>query len=206
MCNSDTLAEIGRLWKLWLGASNFNTKQAKRFKEKFQDGIKNVRKQYGDREVMTSLPSAGLLAPVSIFAVPEQFRHFWMAGFTDDGPPDVNPANNPNPTFVFCSFGDEFAVECGTDPIAGFHLTEALASSGPDLFDQTALVITKVLRAACQQFNTWCKAVVRRVQYTNASSASLMGRMYAGDGLMLRQALHSVNRPSVADAPIFMAP
>ncbi|KAI6007541.1 hypothetical protein F5J12DRAFT_79382 [Pisolithus orientalis] len=206
MCNSDTLSEIGRFWKLWLGTSNFNAKQAKWFKGNFQDGIKNVRKPHEDGLVMTSMRSAGPLGPLTLFAVTEQFKRFWTTGVTDDGSPDVKPANNPNPTFAFSLFGNEFAVHYGTDPISGFHLAEALASAGLELSTKSPSVIHTIVRTARQQFGTWCKAVIRRVQNTSVSSASLVVRMYAGEALAFCQALHSVNRPSVAHTPIFIAP
>ncbi|KAI6115966.1 hypothetical protein F5141DRAFT_1266072 [Pisolithus sp. B1] len=85
MCNSDTLSEIGRFWKLWLGTSDFNTKQTRRFKERFQDGMKKIRKSFEDCRVITSARSAGPLAPVAFDAVAEQFELFWVTGLTNDG-------------------------------------------------------------------------------------------------------------------------
>ncbi|KAI6007547.1 hypothetical protein F5J12DRAFT_741961 [Pisolithus orientalis] len=206
MCNSDTLSEIGRFWKIWLGTFNFDAKQAKRFKENFQDGIINVQRGHEADLITTSMRSAGPLAPVTLLAVSEQFKRFWMTGVTDDGSPDVKPANNPNPTFAFSLSGEKFAVHYGTDPISGFHLAEALASSGLECSTKSPSVIHKVVRTARQQFGTWCKAVIRRVQNTSVSSASLVVRMYAGEALAFCQALHSVNRPSVTHTPIFVAP
>ncbi|KAI6043442.1 hypothetical protein EDC04DRAFT_2600114 [Pisolithus marmoratus] len=200
----DTLSEIGRFWKLWLGTSNFNANQAKRFKEKFQDGMTNVRKHSEDI-ITTSMRSAGPLAPVTLFAVSGQFKHFWMTGATDDGLPAVKPVDRPNPTFAFFLFGDEFAVHYGTDPVSGFHLAEALASSGLELSNKSASAIHKLVQAARQQFSTWCKAVVPCVQNSSASSASLTVRMYAGEALAFCQALHYINT-SVAHTPIFVAP
>ncbi|KIK13865.1 hypothetical protein PISMIDRAFT_17684 [Pisolithus microcarpus 441] len=205
MCNSDTLSEIGRFWKLWLGTSSFNVTQAERFREDFKNGMKTVRKRVEDSVVTTSMRSAGPLAAVTLFAVSEHFKRFWMTGVTDDGSPATKPANNPNPTFAFSLFGDEFAVHYGTDPISGFHLAEALASSGLESTNKTALVIPKVVRTARQQFSTWCKAVIRRVQNSSASSASLTVRMYAGEALAFCQALRSINA-SAAHTPIFIAP
>lgn len=206
MCNSDTLSEIGRFWKFWLGTSNFNATQAKRFKENFQNGMKSVQKRFEASMVVTPVRSAGPLAQVALLAVSEQFKQFWATGVTDDGFPDVKPANHLNPTFAFSLLGDEFAVHYGTDPLSSFHLAEALASSGPELSNQTGLVIPKIVRTARQQFNTWCKAVIRRVHNTSASSASLTVRMYAGEALAFCQALYSVSRPSVGHTPIFIAP
>ncbi|KAI6104717.1 hypothetical protein EV401DRAFT_642340 [Pisolithus croceorrhizus] len=205
MCNSGTLSEIGRFWRLWLGTSNFDVTQAKRFREDFKKGMKNMRERVEDSIVTTSMRSAGPLAPVTLSAISEQFKRFWMTGVTDDGSPDTKLANNPNPTFAFSLFGDEFTVHYGTDPICGFHLAEALASSGVELPNNSALIIPKVVRAARQQFSTWCKAVTRRVRNTSASSASLVVRMYAGEALAFCQALRSVNA-SVVQTPVFMAP
>ncbi|KAI6022567.1 hypothetical protein EDC04DRAFT_2606966 [Pisolithus marmoratus] len=200
MCNSDTLSEIGRFWKLWLMTTNFDAKQAKRFKENFMDDIKSARKRCRDEVMMASLRAAGPLAPVAQFAVSEQFERFWMTGVADNGSPD-----NPNPTFAFSSFGVEFPMHYGSDPISGFHLAEALTSSGLELSNRAASVIPKVVQAARQQFNTWCKAVIGRVRNSSATSTSLKVRMYAGDALAFCQALHSVNT-SVLRTPIFVAP
>ncbi|KAI6104714.1 hypothetical protein EV401DRAFT_2275047 [Pisolithus croceorrhizus] len=205
MCNSDTLSEIGQFWKYWLETSNFNVTQAKRFKEDFENGIKKVRKRVEDSFITTSMRSAGPLAPITSFIVSEQFKQFWKTGVTDDGSSDTKPANSPNPTFAFSLFGDEFAVHYGTDPILGFHLAEALASSGLELSTKTTSVIPKVVRTARQQFSTWCKAVIHRVQNSSASSASLIVRMYAGEALAFCQALRSVHT-SVVHTPIFTAP
>ncbi|KAI5981818.1 hypothetical protein EDD15DRAFT_2534946 [Pisolithus albus] len=204
MCNSDTLSEIGRFWKLWLGTSSFNVTQAEQFREDFENGMKNVRKRAEDSVVTTSMRSAGPLAAVTLFAVSEHFKRFWTTGVTDDGSPATKPANNPNPTFAFSLFGDEFAVHYGIDPISGFHLAEALASSGLELTNKTASAIPKVVRTARQQFSTWCKAVIRRVQNLSASSASLMVRMYAGEALAFCQALRSINT-AAAHTPMFTA-
>ncbi|KIK13866.1 hypothetical protein PISMIDRAFT_371194 [Pisolithus microcarpus 441] len=205
MCSSDTLSEIGRFWKLWLATSDFNPTQTKQFRQGFTDGMKNMRKRVEDNIVATSMRSAGPLAPVMLSAISEQFRRFWMTGITDDGSPDTKPTNNPNPTFAFSLFGDKFAVHYGTDPITGFHLAEALASSGVELPNNSVSVIPKIVRAARQQFRTWCKAVICRVRNSSASSASLIVRMYAGEALAFCQALRSVNT-SVTQTPIFIAP
>ncbi|KAI6115969.1 hypothetical protein F5141DRAFT_1290521 [Pisolithus sp. B1] len=124
MCGSDTLSEIGRFWKLWLGTPNLDPKQTRRFKEIFQDGIRRIRKPLKASRVITSIRSAGRLAPVAMHAVSEQFKRFWATGVTDDELPNVKPANRVNPTFSFSTIsGDEFSLPA-------FHLAEILASSG----------------------------------------------------------------------------
>ncbi|KAI6046409.1 hypothetical protein EDC04DRAFT_2558274 [Pisolithus marmoratus] len=209
MCNSNTLSEIGRFWKLWLGTSSFNAKQAKRFKEKFQDGIKKIRKPFEDRKFITSVRSAGPLAPVAMHAAAEQFQRFWANGVTDDGLRRVKPANRVNPTFVFSTTsGDEFSLHYGTDPMSGFHLAETLASSGLECCDKTPSVIFKIVQAARQQFSAWCQAVVHRVRNTSASSAPFVVRMYAGEALAFCESLLAVNSPTefAIHSPLFSAP
>ncbi|KAI6098797.1 hypothetical protein EV401DRAFT_2278628 [Pisolithus croceorrhizus] len=197
MCNSDTLSEIGRFWKLWLGTSDLNAKQTRRFKERFQDGIRRIRKPLEDSRVITTIRSAGPLAPVATYAVSEQFKRFWATGVTDDGLRNMKPANRVNPTFAFSTTsGDEFSLHYCTDPISGFHLAESLASSGLEIDDEAPSAVFEIVRTARQQFSTWSKAIVHRVRTTSASSASFVVRMYAGEALAFCRALHSVNNPS----------
>ncbi|KAI5986911.1 hypothetical protein EDD15DRAFT_2174355 [Pisolithus albus] len=208
MCNSDTLSEIGRFWKLWLGTSDFNAKQTRRFRERFQNGMKKIVEPFENRRVVMSIRSAGPLAPVAMDAVAKQFERFWATGVTDDGSQNAKPANRVNPTFAFSTaFEDEFSVCCGTDPISGFHLAETLASSGLEVCDETPSVILKIVQAARQQFSTWCKAVVHRIQNSSASPASFVVRMYAGEAFAFCRALRSVNNPGehALHSPLFSA-
>ena len=183
MCDDATLFDIQRFWKLWLGTAEFNVQQTKRFTKNFQDGLKNVRAGKQEYFVITSMRSAGPLAPVAMKAATDQFQRFWTSGVTDDGIQAAKPAKNVNPTFAFSASGDKVAVHYGTDPILGFHLEETLASSGCALSDESAAIVSKMVQAARHQFNAWCIAVIGRIQHTSASSASLVVRMYAGEAL-----------------------
>ncbi|KAL4071259.1 hypothetical protein V8B97DRAFT_1962113 [Scleroderma yunnanense] len=203
MCNVDTLSDIQRFWKLWLGTADFNAQQMKYFAENFEDGLKKARTRFEGQFVMTSMRSAGPLAPVTLKAVTDQFKRFWATGVTDDGIRDARLAKNVNPTFAFSASRDKGAVHYGTDPIAGFHLAETLASAGCTLSDERATV--KIVQAARDQFSSWCKAVIGRIQHTSASSASLIVRMYAGEALAFCRALHSVGTTS-SHTPPFVAP
>ncbi|KAL4077707.1 hypothetical protein J3A83DRAFT_4475246 [Scleroderma citrinum] len=205
MCNADTLSDIQRFWKLWLGTADFNAQQTKSFAENFQDGLGKVRAGTKDHALRTSMLSAGPLALVTLKAVAYQFNRFWTTGVTDDGTQAVKPASNVNPTFAFSASGDKVTVHYGTDPISGFHLAETLASAGYALSDESPTVAFKMVRAARDQFSSWCKAVIGRIQHTSASSASLVIRMYAGEALAFCQALHSVG-PTSPHTPSFVAP
>jgi len=206
MCDDATLFDIQRFWKLWLGTAEFNVQQTKRFTKNFQDGLKNVRAGKQEYFVITSMRSAGPLAPVAMKAATDQFQRFWTSGVTDDGIQAAKPAKNVNPTFAFSASGDKVAVHYGTDPILGFHLEETLASSGCALSDESAAIVSKMVQAARHQFNAWCIAVIGRIQHTSASSASLVVRMYAGEALAFCQALHSVGISPQPHTPSFVAP
>jgi len=206
MCDDATLFDVQRFWKLWLGTADFNAQQTKRFTKNFQDGLKNVRAHIEDHFIMTSMRSAGPLAAVTLKAATDQFKCFWTSGVTDDGIQAAKPATNVNPTFAFSASGDKVAVHYGTDPILGFHLAETLASSGCVPSDESAAIVFKMVQAARQQFNAWCKAVIGRIQHTSASSASLVVRMYAGEALAFCQALHSIGISPQPHTPTFVAP
>ena len=206
MCNDATLSDIQRFWKLWLGTASFNAQQTKHFTKNFQDELKNIHshpKVYFD--TMT-IRSAGPLAPVTLKAATDQFKHFWTSGVTDNGTQTAKPATNVNPTFAFSASGDKVAMHYATNPVSGFHLAETLASSGCALSDGSVATIFKMVRAARHQFNAWCKAVIGRTQHTGASSASLVVRMYAGEALAFCQALHSIGISPPPHTPIFVAP
>ncbi|KAI6160960.1 hypothetical protein EDD17DRAFT_1875199 [Pisolithus thermaeus] len=201
MCGSDTLSEIGRFRKLRLGTPNLDPKQTRRFKEIFQDGIRRIRKPLKASRVITSIRSAGRLAPVAMHAVSEQFKRFWATGVMDDELPNVKPANRVNPTFSFSTIsGDEFSLPA-------FHLAEILASSGLEI-DETPSAVFEIMQTACQQFSTWCKAVVHRARTASASPVSFVVRMYAREALAFCRALYSVNSPSkfVMHSPLFSTP
>ncbi|KAG6335026.1 hypothetical protein ID866_4071, partial [Astraeus odoratus] len=175
-----TLSEICYFWSLWLGTASFSSEQAKRFRENFREGIRNTREKLQDGFVVTSMRSAGPLAPVTFSAVDEQFRCFWSCGVTDDGSRGAENAKNVNPTFAFSASGDRFAVHYGTDPVSGFHFAESLASRGLELSDRSPSLVFNIVQAARHQFSAWCMAVIKRIQHSSASSASLVVRMYAG--------------------------
>ena len=206
MCDDTTLSDIQRFWKLWLGTADFNEQQTKCFTKNFQEGLKSVRAHIEDCFTLTSMRSAGPLAPITMKAVTDQFKRFWTSGVTDDGIQAVKSATDVNPTFAFSASGDKVSVHYGTDPILGFHLAETLASSGCSPSDESAAIIFKMVQAARHQFNAWCKAVIGRIQHTNASSASLVVRMYAGEALAFCQALHSVGISPQPHTPSFVAP
>jgi len=207
MCDNATLFDIQRFWKLWLGTADFNVQQTKRFTENFQDGLKGVRARNKDCFIMTSMRSAGPLAPVTLIAATDQFESFWTSGVTDDGIQAAKPAINVNPTFAFSASGDKFAVHYATDPILGFHLAETLASSGCALSDdESAAIVFKMVQAARHQFNAWCKAVIRRTQHKSASSAPFVVRMYAGEALAFCQALHAIGIGLQPHTPSFVVP
>ena len=205
MCNDTTLFDIQRFWKLWLGTADFNAQQAKRFTVNFQNGLRNAQTSIKDSSVMTSIRSAGPLAPVAIKAATNQFKRFWESGVTDDAIHDMKSAKHANPAFAFSMSGDKVSVHYGTDPILGFHLAENLASLGCTLSDQDTAIAFKMVQAARHQFDTWCKAVIGRIQHSSASPASLVVRMYAGEALAFCQALHSVGS-SRPHTPPFVGP
>ena len=206
ICDDATLSDIQRFWKLWLGTADFNAQQTKRFTKNFQDGIKKVRPRMQGSFVITSMRSAGPLAPVAMKAATDQFQRFWTSGVTDDDTQTAKPIKNVNPTFAFSASGDKVAVHYGTDPVLGFHLAETLASSGCSPSDESAAIIFKMVQAARHQFTAWCKAVIGRIQHTSASSASLVVRMYAGEALAFCQALRSVGISPQPHTPSFVAP
>lgn len=187
-CDAETLGELRRVWTTYLDTATFSSKQAKRFEQRFTDGMKEMSRKLGSRGTTTAARSAGPLALHANQTVSRQFSGYWDSGITDDGAKGQKRRLTVNPTFAFSVDGDRFAVHYGTDPLSGFHLAEAFAS-GKFTRPQERILPHEMVRVAKDQFSRWCTSVSKRLKGSNSSSPTFVIRMFAGDALMFCQAL-----------------
>ncbi|KIK97263.1 hypothetical protein PAXRUDRAFT_825109 [Paxillus rubicundulus Ve08.2h10] len=207
VCNRETLSELHRIWSLYLATADYDPECRKRFKKNFLDGMKGVRDKLGNDVVMTSSRSAGPAAPLAVTAVPNQFRSFWSTGVTDDGLHSTDHATFVNPTFAFSTAGEKFAVHYGTDPVSGYHLAEVFAANVSVLSKKPdAVLIQKMIQAARSQFSQWCTAVIKIFLRSSATPHQLFVRLFAGDALMLCNALSYMNDNGVTATPVHISP
>lgn len=202
VCDKSTLAQLHRIWSLYVATADYTPDHHKRFKKIFLDGMKEVNDRFADGFVLTSSRSAGPLLPVAVQVVAEQFRKFWLTGITDDGLHSTKQATFVNPTFAHSVSREKFAVHYGADPVAGFHLAELFATSR----DETPLLLMQnLVQAARSQFSQWCTSVIKLLRITSTSS-KLVVRMFAGDALMLCQAFSHLNSYENTATPILSSP
>lgn len=187
-CNVATLRELRRVWTTYLDTASFSSKQAKHFKQRFIDDMKEMSRKRGFGGTTTAARSAGPLAFHADQVVSRQFSSYWSSGITDDDAQSQKRRLTVNPTFAFSIDGDKFAVHYGTDPLTGFHLAEAFAS-GKFTRPQERIPSHEVVRVAKDQFSRWCTSVSKRLKGSNPSSPTFVIRMFAGDALMFCQAL-----------------
>lgn len=201
-CDAATLAQLRRIWTTYLDTASFSSKQAKRFEQRFTEGLK---KMLGRGGTTTASRSAGPLALHVREVVSRQFSSYWSSGIIDEGSAQGKGKGQRqkrrlavNPTFAFSIDGDRFAVHYGTDPLSGFHLAEAFAS-GTFSRPHERIPPHEVVRVAKDQFSRWCTSMSKRLKGSNPSSSTFVIRMYAGDALSFCQALKycEVTRSSV---------
>ncbi|KAG0693810.1 hypothetical protein DFH29DRAFT_1037980 [Suillus ampliporus] len=101
--------------------------------------------------------------------------------------------------------GDKFAVHYGTDPLACFHLAEALApavGSAPEEF-----TLKDVVDVCRTQFSRWCISVCKVLRSQRPCYPSpLIIRCFVGDALSLCQALDYYNTTKSTSTPFVVAP
>lgn len=203
VCDNRTLAEIHRFWSLYVSTADYTPDHREQFQKSFLDGMKEVNDRFADGVVITSSRSAGPLLPLAAEAVAKQFHKFWSTGITDDGVHGTEQATFVNPTFAFSFTRDKFAVHYGVDPVSGFHLAEVFATSRDETL---TMLVQKLVRAARSQFSQWCTSVIKLLRLTSIPSSKLVVRMFAGDALMLCQALAYLNSCGAAVTPISSSP
>ncbi|KAG1731075.1 uncharacterized protein EDB91DRAFT_1330420 [Suillus paluster] len=199
ICTGDTLAELRRLWQLYIKTMSFSPSQAKEFESVFAVAIKANRARF--RDLPTSSRAAGPLSMYALNIAADHYNIFWKTGICSAVPERPLEVVHPNPTLAYSMAGDKFAVHYGTDPLACFHLAEALAPA------VTECTLKDVVDVCKTQFSKWCTSVSKVLCSQCPSSPSpLIIRCFVGDALSLCQALGYYHTTKLTSTPFFVAP
>ncbi|KAG2137193.1 hypothetical protein BD769DRAFT_1664094 [Suillus cothurnatus] len=125
MCTKDTLAELRRLWQLYVKTTTFSPSETKEFKSTYAADVKATKTK--TEFVCVSSRAAGPLAMYALKMANDHYNIYWETGICSSVPKRPSEVSHPNPTLVYSLAGDKFAVHYGTDPLSCFHLAEALA-------------------------------------------------------------------------------
>ncbi|KAG1781878.1 hypothetical protein EV702DRAFT_1265581 [Suillus placidus] len=205
MCTGDTLAELRRLWQLYVKTTTCSPREAKAFESAYAADIKasKVKSDF----VCTSSRAAGPLSMYALKVAGDHYNVYWETGICSAVPKRPSEVSHPNPTMVYSLAGDKFSVHHGTDPLSCFHLAEALAPAVGSTRHPEQVTLTDVINVCKTQFSEWCTSVskVLRSQLP-PSSSPLIIRCFVGDALSLCQAFGYYNSTRSASTSFPVAP
>ncbi|KPM40905.1 T-complex protein 1 subunit zeta [Neonectria ditissima] len=211
-CDSDTLADVRRIWKLIKSAAEKAPKESY-----LQEVQKNVQpsRDYRDRIFgkaginSTGMRSAAPLSLQSQSEIPNAYAQYWKEGTVT---PSQGGSRTPNPLLTGL-LSEENILHYGSDPVMGYHLATAyapLADSSP-LKPQEGVEGFKAAAAAKTQFSEWISAfkvvfgkrlVVRYVvadaltfchSLQSSTGANLYKRLWDSKPLKLDQKVYGQN-------------
>lgn len=214
MVSKSTLPQLRFIWTKYSESVEPQNQQG--FNKKFRDGWLKMRKSISERQHglgqvnATGVRAAGPLSPISrAYAAELHYEKFWDTGVVGGNSSDLASAKNPNPTFLYTSFGDGFTAHEGTDPVLGFHMEMAYAEvlgdgplgevskfSGSRARSRQQLM-DHIARVAKGQFKEWSKAFVKM-----AKRKLLTVRFHLGDGLRFCRTM-AICREKGVDASSF---
>ncbi|KAG2074779.1 hypothetical protein BDR04DRAFT_1229044 [Suillus decipiens] len=177
MCTRDTLAELRRLWQLYIKTATCSPSEAKAFESSYAADIKASKANF--EFVFTASRAAGPLSMYALKMASDHYNIYWETGVCSAVAKRPLEASHPNPTLAFSMVGDKFAVHYGTDILSCFHLAEALVTQSKLLWKT----------------------------YSNPSSPSpLIIRFFVGDALGFCQALGHSRTTKSTSTPFPVAP
>jgi hypothetical protein len=205
MCTSDTLAELRRLWQLYIKTTTYSPSEAKAFKSAYAADIKASKAK--SKFVLTSSRAAGPLSMYALKMAGDHYNNYWETGICSAVPKRPSEVSYPNPTLVYSMVGDKFGVHYGTDPLSCFHLAEALVPAVGSARHPEQVTLKDVITVCKTQFSLWCTSVSKVLGSHGPSSPSpLIMRCFVGDALSLCQALGYSRTTKSTSTPFPVAP
>ncbi|KAG2360664.1 hypothetical protein BDR07DRAFT_1461887 [Suillus spraguei] len=223
MCTRDTLAELRRLWQLYVKTTTFSPDEAKSFEAAYAADIKTTKystKAFGSAYsadvkaskakfhlMSTSNHAAGPLSYYALTITADHYNIYWDTGVCSAVPKRPSKVSYPNPTLVYSLAGDRFAVHHATDPLSCFHLAEALAPAVGSTRHPEQVTLTDVVNVCKTQFSRWYTSVSEVLRRQGpSSSSSLIVRCFVGDALSLCQAFGYYNSTRSVSTSFPVAP
>ncbi|KAG2152952.1 hypothetical protein DEU56DRAFT_958244 [Suillus clintonianus] len=205
MCTGHTLAELRRLWQLYIQTTTCSPSQAKAFAFAYAADVKACRSK--SKFVLTASRAAGPLSMYAIKAAGDHYNIYWETGVCSAVPKRPKEVSHPNPTLAYSMAGNKFAVHYGTDPLSCFHLAEALAPAVGSARHPEQTTLKDLVNVCKIQFSRWCTSVAEVLRSQCSSSPSpLIIRCFVGDALSLCQALGYYHTTKSTSTPFPVAP
>ncbi|KAG2074766.1 hypothetical protein BDR04DRAFT_1047951 [Suillus decipiens] len=205
MCTRDTLAELRRLWQLYVKTTTYSPNEAKAFKSAYAADVKASRAKF--EFVFTASRAAGPLSMYALKMASDHYNIYWETGICSTAPKRPSGVSRPNPTLAFSMVGDKFGVHYGTDPLSCFHLAEALAPAIGSVHHPEQTTLKDIVNVCKTQFSRWCTSVSKVLSSQGPSSPStLIIRFFVGDALSFCQALGHSRTMKSTSTPFPVAP
>lgn len=145
--------------------------------------VREMLRTYTDPVHMGATRSAGYYWLNAFKMMPPTFTYFWNTGTTFTGGQELESAKFLNPTFLFLSNEEGFAVDQESDPMSAFHLATAFED-----IKEEPVPLDAVFDCAKTQFKAWCAAFRA---YIRKSPDGLTIRFFSGEPLAFCTALRN---------------
>ncbi|KAG2366683.1 hypothetical protein BDR07DRAFT_1373405 [Suillus spraguei] len=189
MCTGDTLAELRRLWQLYIKTTTCSPSEAKAFASSYAADVKASKADF--EFVFTASRAAGPLSMYAIQMAGDHYNNYWDTGVCSAVAKRPSEASHPNPTFAFSMVGDKFGVHWEQILSLAFIWRKHLHQLLEALANQTK----------------WCTSVSKVLDSQGPSSLSpLIIRFCVGDALSLCQALDYSRTTKSTSTPFLIAP
>ncbi|KAG2754005.1 hypothetical protein P692DRAFT_201764049 [Suillus brevipes Sb2] len=205
MCTGDTLAELRRLWQLYVKTTTCSPSEAKEFATAYAADVKDSKAKFGF--VFTASRAAGPMSMYALKIAGDHYNIYWETGVCSAISERPSEISHPNPTLAYSMVGDKFAVHYGTDPLSCFHLVEALAPAAGSSRRPDQFTLKDIVNVCKTQFARWCTSVSKVLRSQGPSSPSpLIIRCFVGDALSLCHALDYSHTAKSSSTPFSVAP
>ncbi|KAG2344363.1 hypothetical protein BDR05DRAFT_931827 [Suillus weaverae] len=205
MCTGDTLAELRRLWQLYVKTTTCSPSEAKTFESAYAADVKASKAKV--KFVLTASRAAGPLSMYALKMAGDHYNIYWKTGICSAVPKRPSEVSHPNPTLAYSMVGDKFAVHYGTDPLSCFHLAEALVPAVGSARHPEQVTLKDVINVCKTQFSRWCTSISKVLHSQGPSSLSpLIIRCFVGDALSFCKALCYYRTTKSTSTPFPVAP
>ena len=182
MCDVRTLSELRRHWDLCVAYAD-SSESKEHHAERVKLLVREMLRTYTDPVHMGATRSAGYYWLNAFKMMPPTFTYFWNTGTTFTGGQELESAKFLNPTFLFLSNEEGFALDQESDPMSAFHLATAFKD-----IKEEPVPLDAVFDCAKTQFKAWCAAFRA---YIRKSPDGLTIRFFSGEPLAFCTALRN---------------